>query len=174
MREKQTLLPLLIQEEELLSRYGSDHPRVKTVRRSLQEARSYLRTFEEFEKEFNLTIDPEEIEQLREEYVAAIDRYRRELLRSYVDSLQQQLAEAQENFKNLDDLYRQEEEQAIKLAGYQTRDESFRKDIERTSQLFNGVLANLDRITLSEDSDGYNYRVIAAPGLGIKTAPSAS
>lgn len=168
VRAQSTMMPLKLQEEELLSRYGKDHPQVKSVKRSLAEAKKYLDELAEVEKQY---IERNQDYNDGPELEQKLQAWRRSMIRAYVDSLRQRLALAKEQFDRLDELFRAEEKAARELAFYQSKDQAMQNDIERTQNLFDSVVANLDRISLNS-GDGYNFREISSPVPGIKVSPS--
>ena len=165
MREQATLLPLLLQEEEFVSRYGDDHPKVKSVRRRIKHTREFLTKIAETEEAIaNEPPDPKQEALLRQ--------WKQDLIRSYVAMLRQDLQESQEAVDKLNELFQNEAKLAKDLAVHQIEDEGFRNDIARKQQLFDRLLKSLDEISLVKDYDGYNFSELAQPGTGIKIAPS--
>ena len=172
VRAQTTMMPLKLQEKELATRYGKDHPRVKSIQRSIAEAQRYLDDLAKVEQAF-IEENEEALAADDPQYQEELDQWRSALIRAYVDSLRQQLAHAQQSYKTLETLFKDEEQAAKELAVYQAKDEGFRKDIERTQTLFEGVVRNLDQINLADNGNGYNFNVIAPAGSGQKVAPSA-
>jgi capsular exopolysaccharide synthesis family protein len=165
IREQATLLPLVLQEEEFVSRYGNDHPRVKSVRRRIKHTREYLTKITETEEAIaNEPLDP------RQEALSR--QWKRDLIRGYVAMLRQDLEQSQEAVDKLNELFKNEAELAKDLAVHQIQDEVHRNDIARTQQLFDRLLKSLDEIKLVENSAGYNFSVLAPAGPGMKIAPS--
>ena len=169
-RAQQTMMPLKLQEEELGARYGKDHPRVKTVRRSIEQAQEYLDEMVRDERRYRQ--QNAEYESENYDFEAELAKWQKSILVSYVHSLRQQLSQSKEQFEDLDLMFQGEASEAKQLAVYQTKDEAFRKDIARTESLFNQVVESLDQINLNDDGNGYNFKVISAAGPGWKVAPS--
>lgn len=172
-REQSMLMPLKIQEEELTSRYGKDHPRVKSLRRSIVRAEASLRQMIALEKDYlNLELGPSAEERRIEAFEVKLRAWRNSIVRGYVHSLRQRLTDAREQNDKLNILYEQEKDAAKKLAVFEATDETHRKNIERTQELFDSVKGNLDQVNLLENGDGYTFSVISPAGVGRKVAPS--
>ncbi len=168
VRSQSTMMPLKIQQEELLTRYGKDHPRVRMVKRSISEAQKYMDRLADVDREFREEGRGDEDSNFQKK----LREWRASVIRSYVGSLRQQLSDAREQFATLNKLYAAEEEKAKKLANFQITNETYRKDIERTQALFEKVVGSLGEINLTDDGQGYNFSVISPAGRGIKVAPS--
>lgn len=172
VRAETTIMPLKLEEEELVAKYGKDHPKTKSVRRRISKAESFLHNMAEVEREYlgdnALNNDIEVTKQIfKQEY----RDWQQQTIRGYVSSLRQQVATERNNLEKLDQLFEEEENEAKALAGFQAQDEAHRKDIERTQQLFDKIVENLEQVNL-DDGDGYNFRVISAPAPGYKVSPT--
>lgn len=168
-RRETTLLPLLLEEEEVLSKYGNDHPKVKSIRRRIESTKEFLQKLVEFEMQ-ELEAD-EDLDGLVSSEEAAQKWYKK-LATMYVSSLQQNLLQLQEEARSLDELFIQEATAAKQLSEHQFQDESFRKDLDRTRKLFEVVVKNLDEVSFVEGYEGYIYEELAAAALGRQVAPS--
>ncbi len=151
--QRDRYLQLLMQEEELLNRYGPDHPDVVTVRRQLEKYREM----------FPDLAEGKAMRRSQDELV--------EFVTSYLSSLKQQQLQLRDQYRALDELFSQEEEAAQQLQSYQAQDEQFRNEITRTQQLFEVVVKSLEEVSLVSDYQGHTYNVLAAPGIGEKVAP---
>ncbi len=160
IREQSTLLPLMLQDEDLAARFGKDHPRVKSARRRIEHTQEYLETLSALEQE-----DPEALDK-------ELQKWQQDMVRIYVESLRHELVQSQQREKDLTELFDDEATKAKELAVFQVQDETHRNDIARTQQLFDGVVERLDEINLTQDDEGYNYRTLAPPGTGFKVAPN--
>ena len=109
------IFPLLLQEEQLSQKLAEDHPKLKSVRRAIR----FTRQFQE-QARASLAEEDENGEQPRD------------VLSTYVESLREQLAAGEERVRQLDTMFQQEQEEAKKLAAYETKDAAYRSDIERT------------------------------------------
>ncbi|MDG2383985.1 MAG: polysaccharide biosynthesis tyrosine autokinase [Pirellulaceae bacterium] len=146
-------MALVLEEEELVSRYGKDHPDVLTKKR---QKKRYEDTFPEI-------VDGE---------TAASSEQLLDFAKSYLKSLTQRQIQLKNQDSALSKLFEQEQESAKKLQSFQAKDERYRNEIERTQKLFEVVVKSLEEISLVSDYEGYNYQTLAAPGLGDKVAPS--
>ncbi len=145
-------MALVLEEEELISRYGQHHPDVLTKRR---QKKRYEETFPEI-------VDGE---------TAASSEQLLDFAKSYLKSLTQRQIQLRNQDSALSQLFEQEQESAKKLQSFQAQDEQYRNEIERTQKLFEVVVKSLEEISLVSDYEGYNYQTLAAPGLGEKVAP---
>ena len=170
-QRRSQILPLILQEEELSARYGTDHPKVISIRKriaSTQEFIDKLAAEAESEAAKQEVPDLDEMVDVEQE----MQEWYQKLVTIYVESLSHNLTQLRNRADSLDKLFNDETRAAKQLAAMQFQDESFRKDIARTQKLFDAVVKNLDEIVLTEDQEGYVYEVLAEPGDGIQVAPS--
>ena len=153
--QRDRYLGLIMDEEELSSRYGAHHPDVLTVRRQIAK----------FEKMVPSLAGQEGEAQTKEQLLS--------LVTHYLASLKQRQLQLTHQYQDLSELFTKEEAAARELQGFQSQDEQFRSEIERTQQLFNVVVKSLEEISLVSDYEGYTYQVLATPGVGNKVAPLA-
>ena len=151
--QRDRYLELLLQEEDLMSRLGKDHPDVTTVQRQLRT----------FEKMFPSMTEQGKPDQKEKQLLV--------LVTNYLSSLKQRQFQLQSQYDKLSELFGQEEQAARELQGFQAQDEQFRSEIERTQQLFNVVVKSLEQISLVSDYDGYTYQILANPAVGVKVSP---
>ena len=168
-RTQQLLMPLKLSEEELIARYGKDHPRVKAIRRSIVETQKSLDEMEQVDQKHR-DVFAEMMDSFDHE--SETRRWHRSILKSYVQSLKQQLSQARSQLTTLDEQYRTETEKAKMLTRAQATDEQFRNEIERKKELYDQIVKNLEKIDLNDDGTGYRFQVIAAAGPGWKVAPN--
>jgi len=151
------IIPLLVEEQMLLEDHGPDHPKVRALERRIQVTRSYFQGGA-------LVGGP------RKNVVAAPASF----LDVYLQSLREELLTADERLRQLDVLFENEREAAKAMATQQVKDETFRNDIARTQQLFDGVVKRLEEINLVQDNDGYKAQVISPASTGEQIAPDLS
>lgn len=151
--QRDRYMSLLLRDSELSGQYGPDHPDVVTVRRQLTK---YREQFPDIDKGGSIRLSPEELLGFATNYLGA---------------LRQKLIQYQDQFTRLDQLFVEEEDASKKLQSYQDQDDQFRKEIDRTQQLFEVVVKSLEQVSMVSDYEGYNYQTLAEPGPGEKVAP---
>jgi capsular exopolysaccharide synthesis family protein len=175
--EKTAILPLLLEENDLLARYGKDHPRVKAVRRRLNSSKEFYLT----NYRVNLDAPPVFEEATDDVQLASADLAPKDLteriakrLDTYVESLKHQLAEMIQTEQKLVIMFDQEQEAAKGLARLQIRDESFRTDIAQTQRMYDELLDKFRKIEVVGDYDGYKFDILAKAGNGSQIEPNAT
>jgi capsular exopolysaccharide synthesis family protein len=148
------LLPLLAEEKRLLALYGPQHADVRAVRERIEAARDLL-------TRPSAVYDGKPQEQGGDPVKLHVDYLKEKL--NQIDTAEQALNKA----------FEKEHLELRKLTGYEVRDETFRKEIQRTSQLYDGIIKRLEDVSLAKEAGGYDARTIAAPAVGRKIAPRA-
>lgn len=148
------LLPLVFEEEKLLSSLGSEHPRVREVRRKIELTRAM---FEQREPDTN---------------AADKSQPRADWLTVYIDSLRQGLKKIEQQTADLDALFEKERAAARELSREENQDQTFRDEIDRTSRLFDTVLDQLQALNLVKDNGTLKAEVISRPGHGWQVGPA--
>jgi capsular exopolysaccharide synthesis family protein len=156
---EEKLLPLRIQEKNLLERYGAEHPEVQAVRTQIELTRSLYQRL------------------VQAEGVAAAEAAdqappRQDPLTAYIRVLQQQLSEADASEKTLSELLAEEKENAKLLADYTFQDAQQRDEIARAEKFYDTLLNQLQGINLGKDLGGYTTSIIAEPGDGDRVEPN--
>jgi capsular exopolysaccharide synthesis family protein len=156
---EQQLLPLLIEEQSLLARYGKDHPELQDARRRIQVTRgSYARRA--------VVAGGKASEQ------AAKDQHRRgDPLAVQIQSLRQELVDNQQAEQSLARLFQHQYDETRELRSYEMQEEAYRSDITRTQQLYDGIIKRLGEFNIVRDFGGYDARTISPPGSGVKVDP---
>lgn len=148
--KRQTLLlPLVQQEKQLLQHFGANHPAVASVQLRIRETR-------------------EAIEHPEQDLSRANDSVK------YVEYLRQELERVETVQNLLTPIYESEFAAAKELTGFELRDEEFQRNMERTQQLYDGVIAQLQDAKLSKDYGGFKADVINPPQFGRKVEPKLS
>lgn len=142
------LVETLLDETRMLEDFGEDHPQVISVRKKLDMLREHLGG-------------------LPNSIGAGADFFT-----VYLDSLRQQLAVGSEQLAELNELFAQEQEAAKSLATFQIADETYRSEIARTQQLFDGVIKRLEEINLVQDDGGVKTQLISPPARGQQVEPT--
>ncbi|QDU64457.1 Tyrosine-protein kinase YwqD [Planctomycetes bacterium Pan216] len=160
------LFPLLLSERELAVDFGPDHPKLKMLRDRIQLARNFFArptaAFAAFSG------DHESAETLLSKSGSAA-----EAVEMHLDYLNQKLDYLKVAEDRLDELYKEEYDEARKIAAYDIKDEAFRKEIDQTQQLYDSIITRLQDAGLVTQSGGYEAKIIAPPELGEQVWPMA-
>lgn len=145
------LFPLIIEEQLLLEDYGPEHPKVKAITKKIALIRKHLGQ------------EPMQPEQKVKQFYEI-----------YLESLDQEIATAQQRINELNRLFEQERNAAKELADVELTDQNFRNDIARKESLFNVVISRLEEVNLVQDTGGGTPKsqLLNYPGFGIQIAPS--
>jgi succinoglycan biosynthesis transport protein ExoP len=157
------LLPLLVEEQSLLQDLGPNHPHVLSVRKQIAATRdffalpsgTYNRLTDRPSRNGNEVGSAQEVVQL------------------YIQYLQQELEHVRKSDESLADLYGREHQAAREIANYEIRDDEFRRGIERTQALYDGIVHRLHDVAMVKQYGGFEARIIAPPGVGKKVLPNA-
>jgi capsular exopolysaccharide synthesis family protein len=154
------LLPLLLNEQELLQDLGPNHPQVQSVKRRIELNRKYLAN--PIQAWTDTATAPDK----------GGDGSRLDPMEVYVQSLKQEL----ENIRISEELLakRSEEEYATTrtLTKAEIQDENFRNDIARTQQLYDGIVKRLTEVSLIQQYGGYDARTVFEAGEGGLVEPT--
>src|SRR5262249_9584295 len=90
----------------------------------------------------------------------------------YVESLKEELQEADMITKSLEEQQASFKKEASDLSAFEVEEEHLRGDILRIHQLHEGAITRLQEISVVRDAGGFNARPIAPPRPGVKVAPS--
>lgn len=154
------LFPLLLEEQMLLDEFGADHPKIKSIRKRIGFTRSFLRS----NGMVDFSLSDETLKKAGPTDFVTV----------YLESLRENMRAIDEKQKQLDDLFREEADEARKLSSYEVKDETLRHDIARTNQLFEGFVKRLEEINLIQDNGKMTTRVLYAPTWGWQVAPVMS
>ncbi len=146
---------LVMEEQELTRRYGPDHPDLVSVRDRIKK----------FEEMFPEIVDGSLSRKSSNDLQT--------LVTSYLGALQQKQTQINNQFENLNEMFKQESEAAKTLQSAQAEDERFRDEIARTQQLIEVTIKSLEQINIVSDSsyEGYNFESLADALAGEKVAP---
>jgi capsular exopolysaccharide synthesis family protein len=155
------LLPLLVQEQILLEDYGADHPQVTSMRKRIELTRAFIQKATEARKK---------AQQLASNHSGADG----DPVRLYVESLKEELHESQVLERELTELFDRERAEARALTDSEIEDETFRKDIERTQVLYDGIIKRLQEVDLVKDYGGYSTQIVSPATIGVQVEPKAA
>lgn len=153
------LFQLSDRERQLLEHFGPGHPHVVALRERIAAARQ-LQALPSVAHSSALEATDEanqpSPEAIVNQYVAYLEQER-----DWIDSSEQLLSS----------LYQKEHNLAQELSSYQLKDERFRRAIDLTQELYEGVIGQLQEASLVKDFGGFDALVIADPELGEKVSP---
>lgn len=151
------LASLMIQEETLLEDYGRDHPKVRSLRKQIEQTQRLLKRVG-----VNSTGESKGPEGRMREEVAL-----------YIQGLKRELNHNQISEESMTQLIEREQEAARDVNKFEIEDEFLRNDIKRTQALADGIIKRLQEVEVVKDYGGYDAKTISAPGMGWKTGPNA-
>ena len=143
------LLPLLMQEQQLLRDYGSDHPDVKLVRQKIDTIGSFYR-------QRGVAMPGLPGSASGKSAAAGID-----LIAVYMQSLEQQLMQVELRNASLEEIYEHESKLAKQFAHYQEQDQTYNDEIAQLKSLWDVVVKRLNELKLVKDNRGYTLKQIA-------------
>ena len=151
------LFSLMDQERRLSEHFGANHPHIISLRRQISDTRKFYTVPTAVHMSKPLVSNEQAPASPAEAYVQYL---RQELERIRIS---EELSSA---------VYQREHEAAKELSSYQLKDERFRRNIERTQQLYDGVISRLQEAGLIGDYGGFVAKVIGPPQIGEKVSPS--
>lgn len=157
------LFPMLLEEQMLLEDYGPEHPKVKAIRRRIQITRDHFQSLAAQQDAEDATATANSKNAKKPDFMAV-----------YLESLREDLKAIDSKEQELNELFALEEEQARESTTVEIDDENRRHDIERTTQLFEGVVKRLEEINLLQDFGKLKMRVLNHAPPGWQVAPVMS
>ena len=154
------LFQLTDQEQQLLEHFGPNHPHVATLRQRIAATRQLLA--------LPTTAYMQEPGEMLPDTGNAAENF----VKLYEQYLAQELDHITISERLLTELYQRQHAVAKELSGYQLRDETFRRNMDRTQQLYDGVISQLQEASLIKGYGGFEARVIADPLEGEKISPA--
>lgn len=149
------LLELLVEQRKLEEKYGSGHPKVRTLNKQVELAQHYVARIET------------QIAGAREAVTEPA-----QFLKTFLQSLRDEVRTVDQQVAELDGLFAQEQESAKELTVYLVRDSAFRNDLKRTEQLFEAIVKRLEEINIVSQHEAYNLQVLSQPSEGEQVSPN--
>jgi succinoglycan biosynthesis transport protein ExoP len=150
-RIETTLLPFKVDLAIIKEQYGVDHPQVRAIEKKMRLTQQFL----EQQESINEENKPEKID----------------FLETYQAALKQELVEIEFQNQVFSDMYEKERIKVKELEIYETRNESYNRELDRIKGLFNASLQALQELNLVRDYGGYETKILAKPGRGYQVAP---
>ena len=141
------LLPLETELRQLRHQFGSDHPKVQSVREQIDVARQLYGTPEQ------------DAPAVTQESVA-----------SYYRQLERRVQELKKAELSLEERLKSQQQSAKELTAYRSQDEQHRREIARIEQLYESLITQLQDANLDRDTGGYTTNVIAPPSNGQRVS----
>ena len=152
------LMPLLMQEQSLLTKYGPDHPDVVDVRNRMQFVKQLRSGFLAEAASKPVSLDgapaPSQVEQR-------------------IRVLDQQIRFNEFNLAELDKAYDEAISTAKGLDQYDSFEREYQSERARKNRLFDAVVNRLEEINLAADTGGTTVRVVRSPGEGRRLDQAA-
>lgn len=150
---------LKIEERLYQERYGTKHPKLLALRRRLQVMQELL--------------SPEpEVSQVGAVIPEAVTET--DIVTLFLDSLKQEYSIGETRRAELDDLFTKELDAARGLESYENENLARTAEIQRTQQLFDGVVRRLEEISLIKDVGGTYTQIVSEPHSGVQVLPRFS
>ena len=144
------LLPLRLQERELLQSYSDDHPQVKSVRGRMELVKEH---------------------HAKTSIVGSADS--KDPVQQYLTVLREEMRDTDTLEKSLSNLLEGLKLEARDLSNYDMEEDNLRNDMARKQQFYDATIKRLTEINLVRDTQGFNISVLSQSGVGVKVAPSA-
>ncbi|MEM7313225.1 MAG: polysaccharide biosynthesis tyrosine autokinase, partial [Planctomycetota bacterium] len=90
----------------------------------------------------------------------------------YHEFLVEQVAESTDQLKRLNNAFDAEEGEANRIATYVRKDQSLRREMDRTQSLFDALVARLDEISIIQNYQGDRATVVEQAVIGKQVGPS--
>ncbi|HVX09711.1 MAG TPA: polysaccharide biosynthesis tyrosine autokinase [Pirellulales bacterium] len=160
---QEQLFPLLQEEQRLREDcgYGPNHPSVQSVRGRIEATRRFF------------VVPPATHSRPDDEAEVAKGASSAELVLAHVAELQRGLDRLKANQRTLDGLFKSEHKSAQDLTRYELREEEFQRNMQRTQNLYDGIVNKMQDLSMVKDYGGVTARVIAPAGIGTQVAPNA-
>lgn len=159
---EEQLFPLLQEEQRLREDYGCgpNHPFVQSVRGRIEATRRFF-------------VLPAAAHSKADDPGSSGKRATpAELVESHIAQLQRELDRLKSNQRTLDGLFKAEHQAAQELTRYELQEEEFRREMQRTQNLYDGIVNKMQDLSMVKDYGGVTARVIAPAGIGEKVAPN--
>jgi capsular exopolysaccharide synthesis family protein len=148
--QAELLLPLVLQEQELLDLYGAEHPKIKLIRKQIDMTREILGRPRPGSTQTQSVIS----EDLPPNTIDA-----------HVHSLELELDALTQAEQSVTELFNREQKQAREMTDDALQDELMRADISRTQQLYDSILKRVQEFNLVKGLGGFEARMISPPTM---------
>lgn len=158
---EEQLFPLLQEEQRLREDFGCgpNHPFVQSVRGRIEATRRFF-------------VLPAAAHSKADAGGSGKRASPAELVESHIAQLRRELERLKSNQRTLDGLFKAEHQAAQELTRYELQEEEFRREMQRTQNLYDGIVNKMQDLSMVKDYGGVTARVIAPAGIGGKVAPN--
>ena len=171
---KEQLLPLLLEEQKLLERYGNGHPEVQTVRRRIEAAQAlYANAAAAWSHAGGEPGPGPTLESKTDGAGHQENRSAGDAVETHVRYLRQELRLLEGEENSLTESFKNKQQPARDAEVYAYRTEEPRKDIARIEQSIDTKDKQIRDMGTVKAVGGYDARLIASPALGKRVAPLA-
>lgn len=185
----QGILPLKLREQELTRKLGASHPNVLAVREEIattlkfiQEQNQLKKKLAQDEYERKLKFHEKLVERMKADHEEKVKKAldfaesgeqpaETDLLVTYIQSVEQKIDVVDRKLNELNAQYKLEAEAAKVVAVEENRDRALKEDIQRTKDLYDLLLEELQEVNLVKGGNFLAVETISEPGMGYQVAP---
>lgn len=157
---EERMIPLLLEQKELESKHGKDHPKVKTMERRIEFTRQLLQKF--------VAAKPAEMD-TQDTTGDATD-----FIAIYLESLRQQMQRIARESQDLETQAAEAERLARALGNDENEERTRRNEIDRLTTLFDNASSNVSETKVNAEMGGVKAQVLAPARHGGLVYPSLS
>ncbi len=149
------MIPLLLEQEELKTKHGNDHPKVKAIDRRVVFTSQFLEKFAVAKNEAASAVPPD--------FIAA-----------YVQSLRQQLQIIEKERHELESQAAEAERLARALGNDENEERTRRNEIDRLTKLFDDATSHASQTRVNTDMGGVKAQILTPARYGSLVFPKLS
>ena len=158
------IVPLLLEQKELETKYGKDHPKVTAMQRRIEFTRQLLQQIVDTKTTLS--------DQVPQDSVKTVDQP--DFIAIYLQSLRQQLQTMEAERQALETQAADAERMARALANDENEERSKRSEIDRLTKLFDAASTNVTERKVNVDMGGVKALVLQPARHGNLIFPSLS
>jgi uncharacterized protein involved in exopolysaccharide biosynthesis len=148
---EESILPMLVAEQNLLENYGEAHPKVIAIRKEIELRRAHLEG--------------------AAASLPAINNDPLSIVKAYLQSLQERISINDATITEMNKLFELEQKNAKAMLDDQLKEETFKANLARKERMFDAVVKRLEEISLVKDGGKVSTKLIHPPGIGLQIAP---
>jgi len=150
---EERMIPLMLEQQELQTKLGNDHPKVKAIERRVVFTRQFLEKFAIAKKEQAVSTD----------FIAA-----------YVQSLRQQLQTIEKQRIELETQATEAERLARALGNDEHQERTRRSEIDRLGKLFDDATSHASQTSVNADMSSVKAQILTPARYGSLVFPKLS
>lgn len=171
--QREQLLPLQLQRDELAASVGKDHPALRTLDQRIAAMQSTIDQIilreNEYRQELNEAWALQDSERGSQ---ADPQEVMRDKVKIGIMALEQQLETLEQEEQLVTEAYLTEVDQARSEAVAEAQSATYFREIDRQQQLYDRIMSRLDEVNLVADGTGLKLFPLTTAGLGYQFAPS--